>query len=123
MFTCIYAQVRATANGSGDEAARAAARAARLLPSKGDNQMRSRLWMKKHRAQGLAAQVCPICIYVYLSGIKFGERNFFWAWYKLKLICLLYFHFVPSPDKVPLAKFFPERGGGQIKWNRQYLRE
>ena len=48
--------------------------------------------------------VCP--------GIKFGERNFFWAWYKLKLICVLYFHFVPNLDKVPLAKFFPERGGG-----------
>ena len=56
--------------------------------------------------------VCP--------GIKFGERNFFWAWYKLKLICVLYFHFVPSPEKVPHAKFFPERGGGQTKWNRQY---
>ena len=56
--------------------------------------------------------VCP--------GIKFGVRNFFWAWYKLKLICVLYFHFVPSPEKVPHAKFFPERGGGQTKWNRQY---
>ena len=43
--------------------------------------------------------VCP--------GIKFGERNFFWAWYKLKLICVLYFHFVPSPEKVSLAKFYP----------------
>ena len=41
-------------------------------------------------------------------GIKFGERNFFCAWYKLKLICVLYFHFVPSPEKVSLAKFFPE---------------
>ena len=48
--------------------------------------------------------VCP--------GQKIGERNFFWAWYKLKLICVLYFHFVPNLDKVPLAKFFPERGGG-----------
>ena len=56
--------------------------------------------------------VCP--------GIKFGERNFFWAWYKMKLICLLYFHFVPSPEKVSLAKFFPGTGGGQTKWNRQY---
>ena len=37
--------------------------------------------------------VCP--------GIKFGERNFFCAWYKLKLICVLW-------------------GGGQTKWNRQY---
>ena len=43
--------------------------------------------------------VCP--------GIKFGERNFFWAWYKLKLICVLCFHFVPSPEKVSLAKFYP----------------
>ena len=41
----------------------------------------------------------------------FGERNFFWAWYNMKLICVLYFHFVPNLDKVPLAKFFPERGG------------
>ena len=24
---------------------------------------------------------------------------------------MLYFHFVPSPEKVSLAKFFPERGG------------
>ena len=52
-------------------------------------------------------------------GKKVGERNFFWAWYKLKLICLLYFHFVPSPEKVSHAKFFPETGGGQIKWKRQ----
>jgi hypothetical protein len=35
--------------------------------------------------------VCP--------GIKFGERNFFWAWYKLKLISALYFYFVPSPER------------------------
>ena len=56
--------------------------------------------------------VCP--------GQKIGDRNFFWAWYKLKSICVLYFHFVPSPEKVSLAKFFPERGGGQTKWNRQY---
>jgi hypothetical protein len=51
--------------------------------------------------------VCP--------GQKIGDRNFFWAWYKLKSICVLYFHFVPSPEKVSLAKFFPERGGGQTK--------
>ena len=57
--------------------------------------------------------VCP--------GQKIGERNFFWAWYKLKLICMLYFHFVPSPGKVSLAKFFHWRGGGQTKWNRQYI--
>ena len=43
--------------------------------------------------------VCP--------GIKFGVRNFFWAWYKLKLICVLYFQFVPSPEKVSLTKFYP----------------
>ena len=48
----------------------------------------------------------------FVPGIKFGERNFFWAWYQLKLICVLYFHFVPSPEKVSLAKFFPERWGG-----------
>ena len=41
-------------------------------------------------------------------GIKFGERNFFCAWYKLKLICVLYFQFVPSTEKVSLAIFFPE---------------
>ena len=56
--------------------------------------------------------VCP--------GQKIGERYFSWAWYKLKSICVLYFHFVPSTEKVSLAKFFPERGGGQTKWNRQY---
>ena len=48
----------------------------------------------------------------FVPRIKFGERNFFWAWYQLKLICVLYFHFVPSPEKVSLANFFPERGGG-----------
>ena len=49
-------------------------------------------------------------------GKKFGERNFFWAWYKMKLICLLYFHFVPSPKKFLSPIFFPR----QTKWNRQY---
>ena len=53
--------------------------------------------------------ICP--------GIKFGERNIFWAWYKLKLICVLYFHFVPSTEKDPLAIFFSDRGGtNQVEW-------
>ena len=55
---------------------------------------------------------CRCRFHLVCPGIKFGERNFFWAWYKLKFICLLYFHFVPSPEKVSLAKFFPETGGG-----------
>ena len=42
------------------------------------------------------------------------RETFFWAWYKLKFICLLYFHFVPSPEKVSHAKLYPwtNRGGG-----------
>ena len=63
-------------------------------------------------SSSVLANTGPYCrFHLVCPGIKFGERNFFWAWYKLKLICVLYFHFVPSPEKVPHAKFFPERGG------------
>ena len=33
---------------------------------------------------------------------------------------MLYFDFVPSPEKVSHAKFFPEREGRRTKWNRHY---
>ena len=38
---------------------------------------------------------------------KNSARLFFWVWYKLKLICLLHFQFVPSIEKESLAKCFP----------------
>ena len=38
---------------------------------------------------------------------KNSVRLFFWAWYKLKLICVLYFQFVPSTEKVVSPKVFP----------------
>ena len=42
-------------------------------------------------------------------GKKFGERNFFWAWYKMKVKQTDEFQFVPSTEKVSLAKFYPRR--------------
>ena len=57
----------------------------------------------------------PIYCSWVVSGKNWREKQFL-AWYKFKLICLLYFHFVPSPKKFLSPIFFPR----QTKWNRQY---